>query len=55
MQKLCEPRSHGGEGTGSFGVHLMSVLSLPVLCPFAQYDVRLYFFKVQYKYGNAHT
>jgi hypothetical protein len=44
-----------GGGTGSFGVHLMPVLSLSVLCPFAQYDVRLYFFGVQYKYGNART
>lgn len=42
MQKLREPRSHGGGGTGSFGVHLISVLSLSVLCPFAQY-VRLFF------------
>lgn len=37
MQKLCEPRSHVGGGKGSFGVHLMSVPSLSVLCPFAQY------------------
>lgn len=37
MQKLCEPRSHGGGGTGSFGVHIMSVLSPSVLCPLAQY------------------
>jgi hypothetical protein len=42
MQKLCEPRSHGGGGTGSFGVHLMLVLSLSVLRPFAQY-VQLFF------------
>ena len=53
MQKLCEPRSHGGVGTGSIGVHIMSVLSLSVLCPLAQYFVL--FFGMHYKYGDAHT
>jgi hypothetical protein len=42
MQKSCEPRSHDGGGRGSFGMHLMSVLSLSVLCPFTQY-VQLFF------------